>query len=183
MSKDVKSIDFKCIMVASTTNSTLSRLWMQQQRSTGIEAKGLCWILEDGERDVKVDGETRIPGGMKFRVRPTRNSKFYAPYKADKVLRAKYVLTLEDVPGFSLIRVHAGFDVGDTRGCTLPGLASGMDANSNFTVSRSKEALKRLYNICDPFFNEQKMDFEIPIFWEPIRTSLLSLANAYHSEQ
>lgn len=183
MSKDVKSIDFKCIMVASTTNSTLSRLWMQQQGSAGIESRGLCWILEDGARDVKVHGETRIPGGMKFRVRPTRNSKFYPPYKADKTLRAKYVLTLEDVPGFSLIRVHAGFDVGDTLGCTLPGLASGMDAQANFTVSRSKEALKRLYNITDIYFDEKKMDFTIPIYWEPIRTPLLTMANAYHSEQ
>lgn len=182
MSKDVKSIDFKCIMVASTTKSTLSRLWLQQQGSAGIEAKGLCWILEDGPQPIKVPKETRIPSG-RFRVRPTRNSKFYPQYKADKILRAKYVLTLEEVPDFSLIRVHAGIDVGDTDGCPLTGLGTGMDAEANFTVNRSKEALKRLYNITDPYFDEKKMDFTIPIYWEPIRTSLLSLANAYHSEQ
>lgn len=175
----VFQIDFKCIMVASTTNSTLSRLWVQQQQgSAGIEAKGLCWILEDGPRKIKVPKETRIPTG-RFRVRPTRNSKFYPQYKADKILRAKYVLTLEEVPDFSLIRVHAGLDVGDTDGCPLTGLGTGMDTQSNFTVSRSKEALKRLHNICDPYFDEKKMDFSIPVYWHASRTPLIDLHDHY----
>ncbi|WP_148270283.1 DUF5675 family protein [Haliscomenobacter hydrossis] len=88
------------------------------------------------------------------------------------MLKLKYVLTLEDVPGFNLIRVHSGVKIGDTRGCPLPGLATDMDTNSNFSVARSREALKRIHRILDPFFVEGEMDFGVEIWWE-VRRELL----------
>ncbi len=106
-------------------------------------------------------------------MRPTRNSKFYEQYQKDPSLKLKYVLTLEDVPGFSLIRVHPGVKIGDTRGCPLPGLATDMDKDFNFAVGRSREALKRIHRILDPFFVEGEMDFSIPIWWEAGRMPLI----------
>ena len=186
MYTDVKQIDLTCIMVASTNESTLSRLWIKHLDSFGTDGnegavlgtRGLCWVLEDGYNAIKVPKKTRIPAG-RYRVRPTRSSKFYPIYRADPNLRLQYVLTLEAVPNYDLIRVHAGEDVGDTDGCPLPGLATGMDGDSNFTVMRSREALKRIHKQLDPYFLENKMDFSIPIFWEAVRTPLIELYNHY----
>lgn len=174
----ITAIDFQNIMVASTSDSTLSRLWVAEHDALTTRPRGLCWILEDGPRGVKVPKETRIPAG-RFRLKPTRDSKFYQQYRNDPALKLKYILTLEDVPDFSLIRVHPGVDVGDTAGCQLPGIGTGMDANSNFTVARSKEALKRIHKILDPYFIEKKMDFSIPVYWETIRIPLIDLVKAY----
>ncbi|WP_373548404.1 DUF5675 family protein [Haliscomenobacter sp.] len=73
----------------------------------------------------------------------------------------------------SLIRVHPGVKIGDTRGCPLPGLATDMDTNSNFTVGRSREALKRIHRHLGAFFDERGMDFTIPVWWEVVRVPLI----------
>ena len=170
---NIQQIDFKCMMVASTTDSTLSRLWVQKlSEQEPIEQRGLCWILEDGHREVKEKGKTRIPAG-RYRVRPTRDSKFYTQYKNDPSLKFKYVLTLEGVPNFSLIRIHAGIDVDDTDGCPLTGLATNLDVKGNFCVSRSKEALKRVHRQLDLYFDEKGMDFRVPVWWEIGRVPLI----------
>ncbi|AEE48672.1 hypothetical protein Halhy_0765 [Haliscomenobacter hydrossis DSM 1100] len=83
------------------------------------------------------------------------------------------MLTLEDVLGFSLIRVHPVAKIGDTRGCPLPGLATDMDTNSNFTVARSREALKRIHRHLDAFFDEKGMDFRVQVWWEVGRMLLI----------
>ncbi len=177
--KSMKRIVFRCIMVASTANSTLSRLWVSFVDESGEEeSRGLCWILEDGYRAVKERGQTRIPDELMFPVKPTRQSKFYAPYKANPILRAKYVISLEEVPNFSLIRVHLGVNVENTDGCPLTGLSCGQDAKGNFTISRSAEALERLYDILDPYFDEKAMDFTVPVFWIAHRVPLLQLATS-----
>lgn len=171
----IQQIDFKNIMVASTTDSTLSRLWIEKYSEDAIAAQqGICWILEDGQRDKKEYGKTRIPAG-RFRLKPTRNSKFYPIYRNDPNLKLKYVLTIVEVPEFDLIRVHAGEDVEDTLGCPITGIGTGMDAKKNFTVTRSREALKRIHAYLDPYFDEKAMDFTIPVFWENIRTPLINL--------
>lgn len=171
----VNEIVLKNIMVASTTDSTLSRLWIQKH-SEGkvISQRGLCWILEDGMRDEKIYGRTCIPKG-RFRVKPTRNSKFYTQYAADQNLKLKYILWITEVPEFELIRMHAGIDVDDTLGCQLTGLSSNQDKNGNFTVGRSREALKRVHAQLDPYFDEKKMDFTVPVWIENIRTPLIEL--------
>jgi hypothetical protein len=170
----IEEIVFKNIMIANTTDSTLSRLWIVGfAKNEIVRENGICFVLEDGLRDDKVKHKTCIPEG-KYRLKPTRSSKFYAPYRDDPKLKAKYVLTLEDVPNFDLIRIHAGIDIEDTSGCQLPGLGSGMDTNNNFTLARSREALKRIYNYTDPYFDEANMDFTIPIYYECIRTQLIN---------
>ena len=69
--------------------------------------------------------------------------------------------------------MHPGVKIGDTRGCPLPGLATDMDQDFNFSVGRSREALKRIHRILDPFFDEKVMDFTILVWWEVERKSLI----------
>ena len=76
-----------------------------------------CHTLEDAVREVegepvelwKIDGRTAIPSG-RYRV-TLENSHRFGPD----------TITLNEVPGFSAIRVHGGNDAGDTEGCIIVG--------------------------------------------------------------
>jgi hypothetical protein len=59
----------------------------------------------------KVMAETAIPTG-RYRVRRTWSPKY-----------GRLMMLVEDVPGFSGIRVHPGNDELDTAGCLLPGIS------------------------------------------------------------
>lgn len=48
----------------------------------------------------------------------------------------------------------------------MPGLATDMDKYFNFSVGRSREALKRIHRGLDPFFVEGEMDFGVEVWRE-----------------
>jgi len=48
-----------------------------------------------------------------------------------------------------------------------------MDVNVNFVVGRSREALKRIHQHLDVFFDEKGMDFRTPVWWEVARVPLI----------
>jgi len=78
-----------------------------------------CYTLEDRVREIagqpveawKIHGKTAIPAG-RYRVQLVTSPRF-----------GPDTMTLCDVPGFSLIRIHAGNDDADTHGCLLVGRA------------------------------------------------------------
>jgi len=78
----------------------------------------LCYVLEDEVREIegqpvsawKIKGATAIPGGA-YRVTIEHSPRF-----------GPNTLTVNDVPGFVGIRIHAGNTSGDTEGCPLLGL-------------------------------------------------------------
>lgn len=78
----------------------------------------LCYTLEDEVREVpdvpvadwKIKGATAIPAG-RYRV----TLEFSGRFGAD-------TLTINDVPGFQYIRMHAGNTEKDTEGCPLLGM-------------------------------------------------------------
>lgn len=77
-----------------------------------------CFTLEDPVRapGVKIAGATAIPVG-RYRVRLTRSARFQ-----------RVLPLLDDVPGFTGIRLHAGNTAADTAGCILVGLRREADA-------------------------------------------------------
>lgn len=121
----------------------LSRTILTPRSTIGIlEIKGSfqCYVLEDVYRPppaVKVPGATAIPCGT-YAVRKTFSPRF----KRDLYL-------VENVPGFSGIRFHAGNDPDDTEGCLLPGQAMGFDK-----VLRSRLALEALEAVLDASVDE-----------------------------
>jgi hypothetical protein len=101
-----------------------------------VDGRTECFTLEDVRREVndrpvsewKVPGKTAIPEGT-YNVVVTPSVRF----KRDLPL-------LENVPGFSGIRIHPGNTAADTEGCILVGAAKGPDM-----VTHSREAFDRLY--------------------------------------
>lgn len=81
-----------------------------------------CDTLEDEIREVegqpvsewKIPGKTAIPAG-RYKVTLEYSGKFGAD-----------TMTLNDVPGYTYVRMHPGNDAEDTDGCILLGLRGGM---------------------------------------------------------
>ena len=98
-----------------------------------IDGQFVCYVLEDVVREVigkpvsewKIYSKTAIPVGM-YNVLMT-----YSPH-FERVLPL-----LENVPGFSGVRIHPGNNESDTEGCLLPGLLIGAGGES---VERSRDA-------------------------------------------
>ena len=90
-----------------------------------------CHILEDAERDLKIYGETAIPKGS-YNLVITPSNRF----KRDLPL-------LENVPGYTGIRIHPGNHAGNTEGCLLPGRT-----RTDRAVGESKAAFNSLFAKC-----------------------------------
>jgi hypothetical protein len=102
------------------------KLTLQRRTSVGgatigklyIDGVYACCTLEDEVREIegvpvsewKIKGATAIPSG-KYRVTLDQSSRF-----------GPDTLTINDVPGFQYIRMHAGNTAADTEGCPLLGM-------------------------------------------------------------
>ena len=91
-----------------------------------------CYVLEDRYRpppEPKVYGQTAIPCGT-YRVKLTHSPRF-----------GVIMPLLEDVPGFSGVRIHPGNNANDTEGCLLPGRFA-----SDIHVGESRLAYEALFS-------------------------------------
>ena len=68
-----------------------------------------CQTLEDAIRDHKIQDETCIPAG-RYRI-TLENSHRFGPD----------TITINEVVGFSFVRIHGGNTVADTDGCVIVG--------------------------------------------------------------
>lgn len=93
-----------------TDISTLSKMY--------INGEFICYVLEDGYKEVKVMNETRIPGG-RYEVTRRTVGKHYLRYK--KAFNHISSLWIREVPNFKYILIHIGNDILDTSGCLLLG--------------------------------------------------------------
>ncbi len=115
---------------------------------TGEGFKG-AFTLEDEPREVKVKGETRIPGGLytlKIRKEETpltlKHRKSYGPW-------FQFHIEITNVAGFSGIYIHAGNDETHTDGCLLLGDALDLSVPTN-PLTKSMVAVKRFYDLVYP---------------------------------
>lgn len=125
-----------------TVNSTVSSL-----RFPGNKHE--CFTVEDGHRDVKEYGNTRIPAGT-YKLIKRRHGGFYNKYK--KRFGHDYVWQLENVPGFTDILIHIGNYKEDTKGCLL--LNNGIHKKKNWSGIGSTAAYLAFFNKLDKI-NEQ----------------------------
>lgn len=131
-------------------------LLVKRFNDTGDATNGLlfvdgdfqCFTLEDEYREVKVQGETRIPAGtyeVKFREVLSPMTKRYQ----DKFDWFKWHLQIMDVPGFTNIYIHIGNTDEHTEGCLLVGRTASVDG----TVGNSTTAFSDLYAIVSDALN------------------------------
>lgn len=99
---------------------TLQRIKRWMTSTTGdllVDGQFVCHTLEDVVREVpglpvaewKIKGKTAIPAG-RYRVTLEDSPRF-----------GPATLTINDVPGYQWIRMHAGNTDADTEGCILLG--------------------------------------------------------------
>lgn len=122
-------------LINETKDSTLSAL--------SHEGQFLCFVLEDGYRDKKVPGETRIPPG-RYKIGWRKEGKFFARHK--QRWGHLFVPELLDVPNFTYILIHTGNDVLDTKGCLLVGKSATHRADI-FEVGDSVTAYLSIYEL------------------------------------
>jgi hypothetical protein len=79
----------------------------------------LCYTLENGHRDKKVRGKTRIPEGV-YEITLRKVGGHHHKYKR-RYFFHKGMLWLRKVPNFTNILIHAGNYPKDTDGCILVG--------------------------------------------------------------
>lgn len=124
------------IVSESFMQLVLKRIVQSKLSTEGrLEVNGVfqCFTLKPAYREVpgapvkdwKVMGKTAIPvGNYPVSVTYFRKDKYYSPI-------------LEDVPGFSGIRIHIGNFPADTDGCILVGTKLGPDKVINSKIAFS----------------------------------------------
>jgi hypothetical protein len=122
--------------IANTANSTASLM--------AVDGRPLCFVVEDGPREKKVKHETRIPAGV-FKILPRKEGSFFTQYS--KNFGHKFVLHLQDVPGFEFILIHIGNTIKDTSGCLLVNRFVGLGIDGNFSGTDSTSVYKLLYSL------------------------------------
>lgn len=133
------------------TELVLQRLPTHGRSTPGIWLQGetiLAVALEDAESPhpygLKVKGQTRIPAG-RYRIGVVHGTPM------EKRLRLRYrwhdrgLLAVENVPGFSLIRIHPVNDHDDTDGCL--GVASRLTIrqDEDATVDQVEPGMRAVY--------------------------------------
>lgn len=117
----------------SALNLLLKRT-VHSDRSTigelSVDGRIICYTLEDVEREAKIAGKTAIPKGV-YDVTVTMSSRF-----------KKLMPLIENVPGFSGVRIHSGNTAEDTEGCILVGLTKGVDFIGNSRIAFDRVFLK-----------------------------------------
>ena len=99
-----------------------------------FDRKKLCVTLEDGYREIKVPGETRIPAGT-YVIKLRTVGGFHNRYSLKFPDMHRGMLWLQDVPNFQYILIHIGNYPKDSRGFILVGntYSTGYIGNSTQT--------------------------------------------------
>ena len=141
----------------SVKDTTFSQLWLPGH------TERFCYILEDKIREIpgvpveqwKIPGKTAIPAG-RYRVTLEKSTKF-----------GPDTITLNNVPGYTTIRVHAGNDDDHTEGCPITGLDIDLDPNGdggNIRGGTSKPALEKLKAVLVPLLKSGTTE----VFWNVV---------------
>jgi len=142
----MKDLHLELVLIDETITSTISKLVFQDEF--------FCFILEDGPRNEKVAGHTRIPEG-RYRLIQRKRGRFHEKYRM--TFGHSFVVELENVPGFTDILIHVGNSPEDTRGCLLT--ATSFEYHDtphqiNYRGTNSVAAYKELYNHFAEWFKE-----------------------------
>jgi len=103
-------------------NSTLGELF--------VDGEFLMFSLEDVVRVFKIIGRSAIPAGT-YQIDITYSARF-----------ERYMPLIQNVNGFTGIRIHAGNTAEDTEGCILVGLSKSRDF-----IKDSRKAMTAIWKL------------------------------------
>lgn len=113
-----------------------------------LDGVHLHFIIEDGYREKKVPGETRIDGGLYY-LQPRFHGKFYEDYK--RRFRHDFAIEIMGVENFTDILCHIGNTRKDTRGCPLNNTGFKRDKGSGDYIGiDSTTAYLEFYKLVSP---------------------------------
>ena len=128
-------MDSKIIRIKSTINYTRGILL--------IDDKFECYTIEDGYRDVKEWGQSRIPNGT-YEIGLRTQGALHSKYKKRFTKTHVGMLQIENVYNYRYVLVHIGNTARDTSGCILVGEKIG-NIGGVSAVLRSEVAYTKLY--------------------------------------
>lgn len=141
-------------------NLVLQRMAKREGSSYGViflDGIHQCFTIEDGHREVKINGETRIPKGeyeIRFRGEVTPLTEKYR----NKFDWFTYHLEIQDIVGFTNCYLHIGNRSSDSEGCPL--VNSGVtEVNGEFIGSNSTGAYTELYKLVSDVLNKGEQVF------------------------
>lgn len=142
----------------------INTIWESDARTLSeFRMNGLlfCFSLEDGYKDKKIYGETRIPSGI-YKVKKRTYGKFFDRYS--KKYGHKFAIEIVNVPEFSDILIHIGNSPSDTKGCVLVamGIAKPVGLGVGPELRSSEAAYLELYSQIERAF-ERKENINIHI--------------------
>jgi len=85
-----------------------------------IDGRLACYTIEDTQRAVKVDGQTRIPSGT-YQILLRDEGGMTKRYRNRFGDMHRGMLHLQDVPEFSWVYLHVGNTEDDSLGCLIVG--------------------------------------------------------------
>ena len=132
-------------------NIVITRKYYTSKSTVGemvVDGKFECYTLEDVVRVFKIFGSTAIPMGC-YNVALTYSPRF-----------GKTMPLIEDVRGFTGVRIHCGNKAEDTEGCILVG--ANYNPQKPDWISSSKDAYVDLYEkLIAAASNEEHITLEI----------------------
>lgn len=135
-------MQIEVLKIDETPDSTLSQM--------RVDDRFFCFIIEDGYREVKVSGQTRIPDGT-YQIKKRTYGGFYEKYR--EKFGHRYSIEIADVSGFTDILIHIGNTIEDTRGCLLVADQAGRSGpNYVGTGGTSTTAYLRFYDAVEAAF-------------------------------
>jgi hypothetical protein len=136
------TIEYILQRFSDNRESTLGLLF----RQTAQRPFFVAYTLEDEGRDVKVNGDTRIPTGRYQIVINREITPLTKKYIAKFPSWFKFHLMLKDVPGFKGIYIHLGNFDDNTAGCILVGDSANNNSLGDGEIRSSTQAYMRIYN-------------------------------------
>jgi len=142
--------------INETADSTASALL--------LDGEHLCYIIEDGHREVKVRGETRIPSG-RYELFPRKSGGFWGRY--NRRFGHDFVIGFRSVPDFKWVLIHIGNEVTETEGCLLTNTEIILGSDGNYRGSGSTSAYLMLHRLLDGLFKEGTVFIDVERAAEP----------------
>lgn len=143
-------MEIRHFLIDETKDSTLSAMY--------VDGVFFGFILEDGERETKVYGKTRVDGGGPYRLTPAHSGQFYQKYKAK--YSHQFSILVNGFPRHSGIMYHLLNEVTETNGCFGPALVGGRYLTKSLHYVRNSEPVYlRLYNALERIYDPVKKVF------------------------